>query len=80
MAEVMLSLVSNPYDPFAQYDDWLLFDHHEGFDTAGLLARTVSTSDALSDADQELAVEQAVDSIIANQSFAGLYKRVERKN
>lgn len=79
MADVMLSLVTNPYDPFTQYDDWLLFDHHEGFDTAGLLARVVSTSDALSEPDQELAVEQAVESILSNQSFAGLYKRVDRK-
>lgn len=79
MAVVMLSLVSNPYDPFDQYDSWLLFDHHEGFDTAGLLARVVSTSDALSEPDQELAVEQAVDSIMNNPSFAGLYRKVERK-
>ena len=80
MAVVMLSLVSNPFDPFTQYDDWLNFDHHEGFDTAGLLARAVSTSDALSEPDQELAVEQAVDSILNNPSFAGLYKRVERSD
>jgi len=77
--DVMLSLVSNPYDPFEQYDDWLLFDHHEGFDTAGLLARTVSTSSVLSEPDQDLAVEQAIESILNNPSFAGLYKRVERK-
>jgi hypothetical protein len=78
MAQVMLSLASNPYDPFDQYDDWLLFDRREGFDTAGLIARLVSTSDALSEPDQELAVENAVDSILANPSFAGLYKKVER--
>lgn len=76
--DFMLSLVSNPYDPFTQYDLWLGFDHHEGFDTAGLLARAVSTSDALSQPDQDLAVEQAIDSIVANPSFAGLYKKVQR--
>lgn len=80
MADVMLSLVSNPYNPFTQYDDWLLFDHREGFDTAGLLARVVSTSDALSEPDQDLAVEQAVESILSNQSFVGLYKRVDRED
>lgn len=78
MADVMLSLVSNPYDPFVEYDDWLLFDHHEGFDTAGLLARAVSSSDSLSEPDQELAIENAVDSIVANPSFGGLYKKVVR--
>lgn len=78
MAEFMLSLTSNPYDPFTQYDLWLQFDHKEGFDTAGLLSRALSTSDALSQADQDLAVEQAVDSIVMNPSFGGMYKKVER--
>lgn len=72
----MLSLSTNPFDPFTQYDLWKEFDRKEGFDTAGLLARVVSTSDALSEADQELAVEQAIDSIINNPSFAGRYKKV----
>lgn len=76
MAQHMLSLVSNPYDPFTEYDLWLDFDHHEGFDTAGLLARALSTSDALSEPDQELDLENAIDSIVNNPSFAGLYKKV----
>lgn len=80
MSEFMLSLASNPYDPFEEYDLWLNFDHHEGFDTAGLLARSVSTSSALSEADQLLAVEQAIDSILSNPSFRGLYKKVQRKD
>jgi len=77
MAQLMLSLVSNPYDPFVDYALWLNFDHHEGFDTAGLLARVLSTSDAISQPDQDLAVEQAIDSIVNNPSFAGLYKKVQ---
>ena len=75
----MLSLVSNPYDPFEQYDLWKNFDTKEGFDTPGLLARVLSTSDDLSPDDQELAVEQAIESILSNVSFKGLYKKVERK-
>ena len=75
----MLSLTSNPYDPFDDYINWSKFDRNEGFDTAGFLARVVSDSSSLSDADQELAIEQAVESILMNPSFAGLYKRVDRK-
>lgn len=76
--QFMLSLASNPYDPFKEYELWLQFDHHEGFDTAGLLARVLSTSEALSEPDQELAIEQAIDSILENPNFEGLYKKVER--
>lgn len=79
MADLMLSLSTNPYDPFEQYELWLDFDHREGFDTAGLLARTLSTSDEISEPDQEAAVEQAINSILENPSFEGLYKKVKRR-
>lgn len=78
MTDFMLTLVSNPYDPFTEYDLWKIFDTQEGFDTAGLLARAVSTSDAISQPDQDAAVEQAIDSIVENPSFAGMYKKVQR--
>jgi hypothetical protein len=79
MTEFMLSLATNPYDPFEQYDLWKNFDTKEGFDTPGLLARVLSTSSDLSTDDQDLAVEQAIESILSNVSFAGLYVKVERK-
>lgn len=78
MAVVMLSLVWNPHNPFTEFDAWSAFDHREGFDTAGLLARIVSTSPDLPESMQELAVEQAVDDILNNPNFAGLYKKVVR--
>lgn len=72
----MLSLASNPYNPFTEYDKWKTFDRREGFDTDGLLARVVSTSSQISVADQEIAIEDAIDSIISNPSFDGLYIKV----
>lgn len=73
----MLSLASNPYNPFTEYREWKKFDTHEGFDTDGLMARLVSTSSEISEPDQDLAEEQAIDGILANPSFAGLYVKVE---
>lgn len=73
----MVSLVSNPYDPFTEYDKWFVFDRSEGFDTGGLFARVLSTSEDISIADQLLAEEQAADAIVNNPSFGGLYKKVE---
>lgn len=78
MSVVMLSLASNPFNPFTEFDAWSTFDRREGFDTAGLLARIVATSSELSEPDQELAIEQAVDDILNNPNFAGLYKKVVR--
>lgn len=73
----MLSLATNPYNPFTDYQKWKVFDRQEGFDTDGLLARTVSSSSQISFADQDIAVEDAIDSILANPSFDGLYIKVE---
>lgn len=75
----MLSLATNPHDPFEEYGLWKKFDTMEGFDTDGLMARLISTSDALSDALQDAEEERVIDSILANPSFAGLYKKVKRR-
>ncbi len=72
----MLSLASNPYNPFTEYDKWDQYDRTEGFDTAGLMARLISTSSEISPSDQEQAEEDAVDSIVNNPSFGGLYIKV----
>jgi hypothetical protein len=72
----MVSLASNPYSPFTEYDKWREFDRLEGFDTAGLFARVISTSTEISPADQEAAEEAAADSIVNNPSFGGLYVKV----
>jgi hypothetical protein len=72
----MLSLASNPYNPFTEYDKWKQFDTREGFDTDGFLARAISTSSEISEPDQEQAEEDAIDSILANPSFEGLYVKI----
>lgn len=72
----MLSLATNPYNPFTQYELWKQFDRREGFDTDGFLARAISTSPDISEPDQDQAEEDAIDSILANPSFEGLYVKV----
>ena len=73
----MLSLASNPHNPFTEYDKWRMFDNHEGFDTQGLFARALSTSSEISEADQDLAEQLTAESIANNPSFRGLYVVVE---
>ena len=80
MAEAMLSLATNPYDPFEQYDLWSAFDIHEGYDTAGLMARLVGDLDGLTEIEVDTATHDAVNSIILNPSFEGTYKKVVRKS
>ena len=71
----MLSTMDNPYDPFTQFDEWMSWDESNGYYTTGYLARVVRSSPELSVADQELAVEQAIDEIIS-LNINGIYKKV----
>ena len=74
MDEHMLTTVDNPYNPTTQFDEWFVWDQSAGYNTLAYLGRVVKTSDELSDADQSLAIEQAIDEIVSEN--VGLYKKV----
>lgn len=73
--EHMLTTVDNPFDPFTEFDDWLGYDESCGYETLAYLARIVVTSDEMSEADQSLAIEQAIEEIVA-LNINGLYRKV----
>lgn len=62
--QAMLTTVDNPYDPFTQFDEWYVWDITHGYNSCGLLARLAITSDNLSDADNRLAINMAIDDIV----------------
>lgn len=64
MRQVMLSTVDNPFDPFTEFDQWDTWDRQAGYCSSAFLARVVRTSEELSEGDQMLAVERAIDDII----------------
>jgi len=72
---VMLTTKDNPFDPFTQFDEWNAFDEQKGYFTCSYLAKFAYTSTELSDKDQELAVEFAMDEIIKHNPL-GIYKKV----
>ena len=77
MARTMLTTIDNPFDPFTQFDEWLAFDEDNGYFTCAYLARVTITSDELSEADEELAIEDAIDEII-KYNVLGLYKKATK--
>lgn len=62
--ESMLTTLDNPFDPFTQFDEWYAWDERAGYHTTSFLARIVQTSHELSDADQDLAIERAIDECV----------------
>ncbi len=75
MAEHMLTTVDNPYDLFTQFDSWYAYDTASGHHTLSFLARIIKTSDDLSEADQSIAAEQAIDEIV-RENVSGMHKKV----
>lgn len=75
-SEYMLTTVDNPYDPFTQWDEWYMWDLNAGYHTPGLLARLSFVSDEISEADQYLAIQQAIDEI-AKENVSGMHIKVK---
>lgn len=79
VAESMLTTVDNPYNPFVQFDDWKAFDESKGYYTCEYLARIAKTSHELSDSDNSLAIEDAINEIIYFD-LLGIYQKVTKEN
>ena len=75
MIEHMLTTVDNPFSPFTEYEAWFSFDRAAGYDTPGLLARIIKTSDDLSQAEQDQAIEDAINEIVEHNAL-GLHRKV----
>lgn len=73
-----LTTIDNPFDVFDEYEKWLAYDQNVGHFTNELLGRVVYFSDDLSEVDQNLAVEQAIDEIVELDPFLK-YKKVSRE-
>lgn len=75
----MLTTFDNPYDPFEQFTSWFLFDVEKGYDSCAYLGRIARTSDQLSEEENELEIERAIDEII-KYDFRNIYKKVTRQD
>lgn len=75
MKAVMLTTVDNPFNPFEDFDRWRTFDEDKGYFTCEYLGRIARTSHELSEADEFLTIELAIDEII-ELNVLGIYKKV----
>ena len=72
--EVFITTTDNPFDYFKQFDDWLAYDRNMGHYTLEYLARLVHSSSELSDEDQQMEIEDAIDRII--EWNGDMYKKI----
>ena len=77
MRSVALSTSDNPFNPLVNFDEWYTFDEANGYHTCGYLARIAKSSLDLSEADQDEAIEEAIDEIIKYNLTGNYIKIVE---
>lgn len=75
--EYMLTTIDNPFNPFEQWDEWYMWDLNAGYHTPGLLARISHVANELSDLDQHLAVQEAIDEIV-RENVSGMHRKIKR--
>lgn len=73
--KVMLTTIDNPFNPFEKFDDWLMFDMEKGYNSCSYLGRIAKTSDQLSDEENEIEIERAIDEIV-RFDFRNIYHKV----
>lgn len=72
----MLTTFDNPYDPRDQFNSWYLYDVEKGYNTCSYLGRIARTSDQLSDEENIIEIERAIDEII-KYDFTNVYKKLK---
>lgn len=75
--ETMLTTFDNPYDPFDDFDQWLMFDKEMGYNTCEKIARIARSSEEFSIAEDKAETERAIDEII-EYDFLNIYKKLTR--
>lgn len=76
LQEAMLTTDDNPFDPFTEFDAWFQFDVQHGYHTLSYLARVAAVPTEVSDADELLANERAIDEILRENPLN--YRKVTR--
>ena len=62
----MLTTIDNPFHPLKEYDEWLRYDEDHGHYTWNFVTRVAGTGDYLSEAENQRAINSAIDEILAH--------------
>lgn len=73
-----LTTFDNPYDPFTNYDEWMMYDKEKGYDSSERLMRIARISEDMSEVEIDLEIERAIDEIIKYDP-TNLYRKVVKE-
>ena len=78
MASCMLTTFDNPFNPFDDFEQWLLFDTAKGYNTCSYLGRIAQFSSDMTEKEYEEENERAIDEII-RYDFLNIYRKITQK-
>lgn len=80
MANVRLTTIDNPYDPFTQWDLWYAYDTVQmGYYTSEYLARVTPWTEDMAPDVADALLEDTIDEI-CELNLLGKYKKVTRED
>lgn len=74
-----LTTIDNPFDPFEQFDSWLMFDKEKGYNSCERLARIAQITDDMTQKEFDDENERAIDEIIKHD-ILNVYQKVTRQS
>ena len=77
--ECMLTTFDNPYNPFENFNEWLMFDKEKGYDSCEILARIAKYSDDMTQKEIDEEMERSIDEIIKYDPL-NIYRKVTEQD
>lgn len=71
-----ITTFDNPWNPFTHFDEWLAFDNEHEYNTLNKLSRIANLSSDLTDEEEKIETEKAIDVMIEND-FLNIYRKKE---
>lgn len=77
MTQNMLSTRDNPFNPFDDFDKWLVFDIQHGYNSCGLLSRVANAPNEMTLTEETRIINDAINQILRDDVL-DLYIKVSR--
>lgn len=60
----MITTNDNPFNPFDDFNSWLMFDMHQGYDSWGRVMRLADIKPDMTQEEENIEVERAIDELV----------------
>lgn len=76
--QIRITTIDNPFDPFNDSNDWLMFDIEKGYNTNSKVARLANLTNDMTEKEELEEIERAIDRLIEIDPL-DIYKKVVKE-